>query len=138
MRSFPFYNNRAAARKEAIELEACRAENDALRAQLCELMQLRDEDARDRGRSDTTTTSVFSAEEVQTLRDDNARLLLGARRDSETIKKLANEIRTLARAAAEVVNAAKTCQPKLKGSRSLIETIDQMWLVRETATAETR
>jgi hypothetical protein len=135
MGRFPFYKNRA-ARKKALELEACRAENDALRAendalqaQLSELMRLYD--------SDTTKKTDFSAEEVQSLRDDNERLALGARRDSETIKKLAHEIRTLASAAAEVVNAAKTCQPKSKGSRTLIDSIDHMWLVRETATTET-
>ena len=101
----------------ALELEACRAENYALRAQVADLLRSRDEDAKERrlettATLETTTMSDLSVkthavegspDEVRALRCENARLLLGARRDSETIARLADEIRTLTKLAAEVV-----------------------------------
>jgi hypothetical protein len=123
----------------ALELESCRAENDALRAQVADLLRSRDEDAKERrpetsgATLETKTMSDLSitthsagggsADEVRAFRRENARLLLGARRDSETIARLADEIRTLTKLAAEVVIAARSCRPPAKrgGSSNFVD-----------------
>jgi hypothetical protein len=145
MRRFPFPKSRTVAgnasseaeaeAKAALELNACRAENDALRAQVADLLRRLDEAAT----LVTTATSDSSirtqaaeapADEVRTLREENARLLLGARRDSETIARLADEIRSLTHLAAKVVIAARTCRPSAKGSSRFF---DQMSTVGSSA-----
>ena len=122
----------------ALEIESCRAENDALRAQVADLLRSRDEDAKERRPEtsgatletktthDLSITTQSADDELRALRDENARLVLGARRDSETIARLADEIRTLTKLAAEVVIAARSCRPPAKKKGGPSNFVDRM------------
>jgi hypothetical protein len=128
VRRFSFYKPSAVTSKEALELEAIRAENDALRAQVSDLLRSCDKDTNE-GPLEATKMSKSSeesqgkraADEVQTLRDENARLRMGAQRDSERIAKLVDEVRTLTHAAKAVVIAAKSCRSSAKATVTVSE-----------------
>jgi hypothetical protein len=124
VRKFSFY--KPSAVDELLELRACQEENDvlrahfselvamndALRAQVSEQVQFRNDSTMDRATKTSEPPEVSHAmaelDELQTLRDENARLVLGALRDSERIQKLVDEVRTLTDAAKAVVIAAKS------------------------------
>ncbi|KAL3767610.1 hypothetical protein ACHAW5_004051 [Stephanodiscus triporus] len=135
MRRFSFRKPKAVAIKEALNAQARWAEDDALLAEVSGLLkskalkleahQAEDEAPLAVTMSDSSEQSEMQTlrdenarlrAEAQTLRDENARLRTKVQRGSETIARLTDEIRTLARAAAEVVVAARTCQPGSKGA----------------------
>jgi hypothetical protein len=122
-RSSFFYKPGQVDNKVTLELDACRAENDALRAQLSDLQDLlrwRDEDTKERRLETTATLETVAmsgsseaaealTDEVRTLRDENARLHVGAQRDSYRIEELEGEVWAL-------TSAAKSYRPSAKGS----------------------
>jgi hypothetical protein len=132
--------------KAMLELNACWAENNMLQAQVADLLRSCNKDRKEQclektamlettAMSDSsikTQAAEVSANEVQTLCKENVHLLLGARRDSETILRLANKIRALTHLAAEVVIAARSCYPSAKGLSRFVNQVRSVGLSAES------
>jgi hypothetical protein len=136
---FSSYKPVAVEDKVTLELEACRAENNVLRAQALYLLGSRHEDTSERRldamtMSQLTLSQSFAAEsqaktaagEVQSLRDENVRLRVGAQRDSERIEKLVEEVWAL-------IRAAKSCRPPAKGTATFSVGSTASWSVGSSA-----
>ncbi len=136
---FSSYKPVAVEDKVTLELEACRAENNVLRAQALYLLGSRHEDTSERRldamtMSQLTLSQSFVAElqaktaagKVQSLCDENARLCVGAQRDSERIKKLVEEVWAL-------IRVAKSCRPPAKRTATFSVGLAASWSVRSSA-----